>query len=389
MRRTVRLHPATALTGLATLLSAGLVVAVAVAAPGSAAAAAPAVAAASTAAPTVTSATTTGPTTPATTYVSPSTYGPCPTYTLPAPWPNGAGPSWTFENGLATGWSTTAAPGASLAVTTEAAASGSRSLRVDGLTTTAGVQASVSGLPAVTWYKVTARVRAVAGSSPAYLTLSATPTNSDDRRPMTRRVTSDGWTDLVTYFRPDQKYPPGTCGGLGWVAAYTSLTITASSACPDAPAGPVSVHVDDVVATQYSTSSTLAPPTSTDQIPTCGTPPSSPPTTSAMQCTATYQVVSQWPGGHQANLTVRNMTAMTLHPWTLKVTFPDDNQLYSVWGIGTSTVSGRTVTGVEPAWGQPIPPGGSLSAGWVRTGTASPPSAVSLNGMPCIVGTQA
>ena len=87
MRRTVRLHPATALTGLATLLSAGLVVAVAVAAPGSAAAAAPAVAAASTAAPTVTSATTTGPTTPATTYVSPSTYGPCPTYTLPAPWP--------------------------------------------------------------------------------------------------------------------------------------------------------------------------------------------------------------------------------------------------------------------------------------------------------------
>jgi len=381
MRRTVRLRPVAAVAGLALALTGSMLAGLTLAAPWSAAAA-PAPTAAPTGTPTTT------PTGTSSTSVRPPVGTPstvlCPTFTSPAAWPNGVGPSWTFEDGTTGGWATSGS-GVALAVTTQAAASGTHSLRLDGVTPAAGAWVSPTGLPAVAWYKVTARVRAATAAT-AYVQLGVTTTDPAGVRPMTRRVTSSGWTDLTTYFRPDQRYPDGTCGGLGWVPGVARITLTSAAVnCPDAPTGPVSLLVDDVAVTSYS-SSAQPPPTSTDQIPTCSTPPgSSPPTTSAMQCTASYQVVSQWQGGHQANLTVRNVTAQTLHPWTLQIVFPDDQQIFSLWGAGSWAQAGAAVTVGEGSWGQPIPPGGSASIGLVRAGTARPPTSVALNGMPCIL----
>ena len=58
------------------------------------------------------------------------------------------------------------------------------------------------------------------------------------------------------------------------------------------------------------------------------------------RCTATYRVVSQWTGGFQGEVTVRNDTAAATSAWTATFSFADGQQITQAWNA-TVTQSGR------------------------------------------------
>jgi hypothetical protein len=48
-------------------------------------------------------------------------------------------------------------------------------------------------------------------------------------------------------------------------------------------------------------------------------------------CTATYRLLAQWPGGHVAEVTVRNTGSATLSGWTVRWTYPAGSRIGQVW----------------------------------------------------------
>jgi cellulase/cellobiase CelA1 len=60
-------------------------------------------------------------------------------------------------------------------------------------------------------------------------------------------------------------------------------------------------------------------------------------------CTAAYRIVNQWPGGFQAEVTVRNGTAASTS-WTVAWTFANGQAITNLWnGVDTASGAGHTV----------------------------------------------
>jgi lysophospholipase L1-like esterase len=114
-----------------------------------------------------------------------------------------------------------------------------------------------------------------------------------------------------------------------------------------------------------------SPPTSTTPTPPATT--TTPPSPGA--CVATFSVVSQWSGGFQGQVTVRNATTATATAWTATFSFGDGQQITQSWN---ATVAQQTamVTAQNLSWNGTLVPNGSAAFGFLAnlTGANKPPA---------------
>jgi hypothetical protein len=146
-----------------------------------------------------------------------------------------------------------------------------------------------------------------------------------------------------------------------------------------------------VAAPPPATTTTAAPPpvTTTTAAPPVTTTVAPPVTTTAPPvagtgCHVTFEKTTEWAGGLIANLTVNNTGTTVVNGWTVKFTFPGDQQVTSAWNA-TVTQTGKAVTAVDAGYNATIAPGGNTSFGFQGTWTSNDtaPSAFSVNGTTC------
>jgi hypothetical protein len=101
----------------------------------------------------------------------------------------------------------------------------------------------------------------------------------------------------------------------------------------------------------------------------------------ALAATATVTVDSEWSTGYTAQLTVRNTESTPLTAWSIEFDLPAGTSIRSAWGA-TFTHAGGHWTGKPASWNATVPAGGSVTAGFVASGTGRP-SGCLLNGSPC------
>ncbi|MER5215580.1 cellulase family glycosylhydrolase [Streptomyces sp. NPDC002838] len=105
---------------------------------------------------------------------------------------------------------------------------------------------------------------------------------------------------------------------------------------------------------------------------------------SSAACGVNYRVTSQWSGGFQGEIVIRNTGSTAINGWTLRWTFSDSQRITNLWG-GTATQSGAEVSVTSASYTAQIPAAGSVTLGFTATrATANPsPSAFTLNGATC------
>ncbi|MDG4766672.1 cellulose binding domain-containing protein [Solwaraspora sp. WMMD406] len=126
-------------------------------------------------------------------------------------------------------------------------------------------------------------------------------------------------------------------------------------------------------ATPTPTPSTTGSPTPTPTVaPT--TPPVTPtptvaPTTppAGGNCTAIYRVVSQWNGGFQGEVSVRNTGPTATSAWTTTLTLGGGQQINQAWNA-TVTQTGAVATAGNASWNGGLPAGGTASFGFLASG---------------------
>ncbi|GHJ16138.1 cellulose binding domain-containing protein [Micromonospora sp. AKA38] len=125
------------------------------------------------------------------------------------------------------------------------------------------------------------------------------------------------------------------------------------------------------------------PPTPTPGPTLSVTPAPSPstPPPGIGRCTATYRTVSQWAGGFQGEVSVRNDTAAATTAWTATVSLGSGRQVTQSWNA-TVTQSGATATARNLGWNGGLAPGGSTSFGFLASSTGDNPAPV----VGCTVG---
>jgi chitin-binding protein len=120
------------------------------------------------------------------------------------------------------------------------------------------------------------------------------------------------------------------------------------------------------------------PPT---QSPTEAPPTTGIPTNGPATCTATARTTSQWSGGFQAEVTVRNNSTAPVSPWSVSWTMPAGATINSGWNA-TVSQSGTTVTASAPTWSPSLAAGASTTIGFVSSGSPGP-SGIRLNNSVC------
>jgi len=106
-------------------------------------------------------------------------------------------------------------------------------------------------------------------------------------------------------------------------------------------------------------------PTTPPVTPTPTVAPTTPP--AGGDCTATYRVVSQWNGGFQGEVSVRNTGSAATSAWTATLTLGGGQQVNQAWNA-TVTQTGATVTAGNVSWNGNLPAGGSASFGFLASG---------------------
>ncbi|MFC0534183.1 cellulose binding domain-containing protein [Phytohabitans kaempferiae] len=110
--------------------------------------------------------------------------------------------------------------------------------------------------------------------------------------------------------------------------------------------------------------------------PTTAAPPTTPPVTTpppAGTCTATYRVVSQWTGGFQGEVTVRNGGTTARSAWTATFSFGGGQQITQAWNA-TVTQTGAAVTARNLSWNGNLAAGGSATFGFLASWTGGNPA---------------
>ncbi|MFE9771873.1 cellulose binding domain-containing protein [Streptomyces sp. NPDC005931] len=113
-------------------------------------------------------------------------------------------------------------------------------------------------------------------------------------------------------------------------------------------------------------------------------PTTSPPATPGgpPACRAAYDLVSQWPDGFQATVTVTS--GEPLDSWRVGLAFRDGQRIRQTWDADAHQ-DGPRVTATDAGYNAAVPAGGSVSFGFLASwrGTNSPPYDITLNGRPC------
>jgi hypothetical protein len=139
----------------------------------------------------------------------------------------------------------------------------------------------------------------------------------------------------------------------------------------------------NIVAAGYgSTVSSTPTPT-----PTTGTTPTPTPTVgSSASCKVSYTVTNQWSGGFGANIAITNTGSTAWNGWTLKFTFPGNQQVTQLWN-GTVTQSGSSVTVTNASYNGQVPAGAAVSPSpgfnGSFTGSNPNPTSFTVNGATC------
>jgi hypothetical protein len=80
------------------------------------------------------------------------------------------------------------------------------------------------------------------------------------------------------------------------------------------------------------------------------------------RCSASFAVKESWPGGYNAEVTVRNDGTEKITGWTVRWTMPEGHELNDVWA-GVESRDGRTITVTNEDWNALIDPGTSIGVG--------------------------
>ncbi|MGP3737314.1 GDSL-type esterase/lipase family protein [Streptomyces sp. GDS52] len=89
------------------------------------------------------------------------------------------------------------------------------------------------------------------------------------------------------------------------------------------------------------------------------------PGTGEPACTASFRAVSSWQGGYQAEVTVRNTSAVPLSGWTATVAPADGARLTQVWNGTLGTAADGTATVTDAGWNGALAPGASTAFGFL------------------------
>ncbi|MEU8614470.1 cellulose binding domain-containing protein [Actinoplanes sp. NPDC048791] len=149
------------------------------------------------------------------------------------------------------------------------------------------------------------------------------------------------------------------------------------------PAGGLSDNVHPNDAGHQAIAARLAP-IITERIGT-GTPTASPsatPPPPAGACAITYVKTSEWSGGAQFDVTIRNTSTAPVAGWTLTWTLPAGQQISQAWSA-TTTQSGTSAGAVNVAWNGQIPAGGATGFGFIADTAQSDATGFALNGTAC------
>ena len=102
-------------------------------------------------------------------------------------------------------------------------------------------------------------------------------------------------------------------------------------------------------------------------------------------CHVAYTVVNQWSTGFQAAAIIENTGTVGITSWTLKWTFPGNQQITNLWNGSYSQSSGNVMVN-NLSYNGTIPPGGKYNGlGFTASfsGTNAPPASFSVNGAIC------
>ena len=148
------------------------------------------------------------------------------------------------------------------------------------------------------------------------------------------------------------------------------ITMPSSSASFSAPAYVVKLTFSGQIGGAPGPSS--SPSQSESQSPSQS--PSSTP--SAGGATASYQVTGSWPGGFQAQVTVKAGSS-PITGWTVSWTFPNGQTITQLWS-GSYKQSGASVTVSNASYNGAVAAGGSTTFGFLGSwnGTNNPPSSI-------------
>ncbi len=109
------------------------------------------------------------------------------------------------------------------------------------------------------------------------------------------------------------------------------------------------------------------------------------PTSGGFACHVVYSNVNQWNSGFQVSITIQNTGTAAIANWTLKWTFPGNQQISGLWN-GSYTQSGTAVTVNNLSYNGTIPAGGNYNGlGFTANynGTNAAPASFSVNGTVC------
>jgi lysophospholipase L1-like esterase len=96
--------------------------------------------------------------------------------------------------------------------------------------------------------------------------------------------------------------------------------------------------------------------------------PSPSPSGGRASCAATYQIASQWGGGFQGEITVRNSGATALSAWTVNFLFTNGQQVNQAWNT-TLSQTGATVTARNVSYNGSLATGATTSFGFLASWT--------------------
>jgi cellulase/cellobiase CelA1 len=81
-------------------------------------------------------------------------------------------------------------------------------------------------------------------------------------------------------------------------------------------------------------------------------------------------MVSQWSGGFQANVTVRNNGSSTINGWTVRWTFANGQTVTNLWN-GTLTATGSNITVGNASYNGTIGGNGTTTFGLLGSGAGA------------------
>jgi hypothetical protein len=99
-----------------------------------------------------------------------------------------------------------------------------------------------------------------------------------------------------------------------------------------------------------------------------------------------FSVPAEWPGSFQGQFTLTNPGTAPVGPgWRISWRFTSGQKVSTAFSVGLWYQRGDTVTARNPVWWATIPPGSTVSFGFVATGQgrAYPPADVTVNGVRC------